>query len=282
MPDANGVTESSTANNFAKKGGVSPSYKVENLSLQMEVLGMSSSVLDQIVEQRIASVGYLSLPFKNYYTFQSTHNSSSRFSVSSASWDRLWAVFRPSVYTDKSCPIVVNGYKQAGAFVSVAAANADNTNFDVGLPTYDLGGVFDTNKEKYVSKYFNFRQLPTSNSSPVYYQLKVNSASIPAYRLNTPEALAMTKNSIDYVDPQHAITLDQFKNNYHILCWRFCLPESDFNRLASGLDLRSVSASCSLDTENLGGGNLGTNLTLFAETSCELRLGSSRQIEIIN
>ena len=277
MPDANGVTKSTTANNFAKDGGVSPSYKVENLSLQMEVLGMSSSVIDQIVEQRIASVGYLSLPFKNYYTFQSSHTGSSRFSINSASWDRLWAVFRPSVHTDKSCPVVVNGYKQAGAFVSVAAANADGTNFDIGLPTYEVGGVFDTNKEKYVSKYFNFRQEATSGSTPVHYQLKVNSASIPAYRLNTPEALQMSKNSIDYVDPHHSITLDQFKNNYHCLCWRFCLPESDFNRLASGLDLRSVSASCSLETDNLD----TCNLTLFGEVTSEIRLGQSRQIEII-
>jgi hypothetical protein len=62
---------------------------LSQMTLQCEVLGMATSVFDQIVEQRIASVGYLSMPFKNYYTFVSTHVGTSRFNVNSASWDQF-------------------------------------------------------------------------------------------------------------------------------------------------------------------------------------------------
>ena len=37
--------------------------------------------------------------------------------------------------------------------------------YDVGAPTYDLGGSLDTNKEKYVPAYFKFEQKLTSASS---------------------------------------------------------------------------------------------------------------------
>jgi hypothetical protein len=43
------------------------------------------------------------------------------------------------------------------AFVD-ATAGAGKTDVDIGVPTYDIGGVLDTNKEKYRGKFFNFQQ----------------------------------------------------------------------------------------------------------------------------
>jgi len=207
------------------------------MTLQCEVLGMATSVLDQIVEQRIASVGYLSLPFKNYYTFQSTHVGTSRFNVNSASWDRLWLAYRPTGFSTKSAPKIVSGYKKAGAFTSKVTntAIATATEQDIGVPQYDVGGVFDTNKERYISNYFNFTEQETSNSVATFFQLQVNSANIPAYRMTTPEAFAMTMGSIDGYNKHNNLTLDQYRKNFFVQCYRFCLPESDGNRLASGL-----------------------------------------------
>ncbi len=246
------------------------------MSLQCEVLGMATSVLDQIVEQRIASVGYLSLPFKNYYTFQSTHVGTSRFNVNSASWDRLWLAYRPSTFSTKSAPKIVSGYKKAGAFVDDVAAQTA-ADVDIGRPQYDIGGVFDTNKERYISNYFNFKELETSASVATFFQLQVNSANIPAYRMTTPEAYAMTMGSLDGHHKNKNLTLDQYRKNFFVQCYRFCLPESDSNRLASGLDTRSVSAMGSLTTDNLA----SCNLMMFAECTSELRLGAGRAIEII-
>ena len=271
LPDGTGAT----ANHFDKVGSGNPTYTLSNISLQVEVLGMATSVLDQIVEQRIASVGYLSLPFKNYYTFTSTHTGTSRFNVNSASWDRLWLAYRDSLYSAKAAPQIATGYKKAGAFLDDSAAQTA-ADIDIGRPQYDIGGVLGTNEEKYISKYFKFQQQLANNTVPAYHQLQVNSASVPAYRMTTPEALSMTFGAVDG-EKNKLLTLDQYKKDYFVQCYRFCLPESDYNRLASGLDTRSVSAMGSVETEGLA----SCNLTMFAETTCELRIGSGRAIEII-
>ena len=330
LPDGTGAT----AGHFDKTGTANPTYTLSRMTLQCEVLGMATSILDQIVEQRIASVGYLSLPFKNYYSFQSTHNSTSRFNVNSASWDKLWLAYRETTYSAKSAPKIVNGYKKAGANVVRASAlvagavNAsatlviDNrigeepqigdivkapgittkvtiatktsaTNYtmsstqtivdnaavsferDIGAPSYDLGGCLDVNKERYITNYFKFKEL--AGSGVPNFQLQVNSANIPAYRMTTPEALAMSLNSVGKYERNETLTLDQYRNNFFIQCYNFALPGSDMNRLASGLDTRSVSAMGSITTENLN----ECSLTMFAECTAELRLGSGRAIEII-
>jgi hypothetical protein len=69
--------------------------------------------------------------------------------------------------------------------------------------------------------------------------------------MNLPEAYAVTMNSIDMYDKNHKLTLDQYKDSAFVQCYRFCLEGSDFNRLASGLDVRSTSAMGTVETQNL-------------------------------
>jgi len=253
------------------------SYTMDNITMQVEVLGMASSVLDEVVAQRVSQVGYLSIPFKNYFSFSSSHSATSRFNVNSASWDRLWVAWRDSGGGAVAAPVVVAGHKIAGAFVSIAAANADGTNYDVGVPQYDKGGSLDTNKEKYNIKAFNFVEPLLAGQTVSNYQLQINSANYPAYKLTVPEAYALTMNSIDVYDKTRVMSLDQYRDNYFVQCYRFCLPESDYSRLSSGLDTRATSAQCALVTENV------TNSTpcfIFAEVTSELRV-ANRAIEVI-
>ena len=86
-PCCNNVVLGTAAQNsgFAAVNDAAPVYQLSNISMQVEVLGMATSVLDQIVEQRIAQVGYVSLPFKNYFSYTSTHVSTTKFHVNSAS-----------------------------------------------------------------------------------------------------------------------------------------------------------------------------------------------------
>ena len=254
-------------------GNVGTTYSLSNLSMQVEVLGMATSVLEQLTEQRIASVGYLSLPFKNYFTYQSTHTSTSRFNVNSASWDRLWIVYRPTTYSTQTAPVVVAGHKLSGFFGDDTAAQSA-ADIDIGLPQYDTGGssTFNTNTEKYISNYFKFVDPGDTNTK---YNLQVNSANVPAYKMSSVEALSMTKGAVDYA--KNVMSLDQYRNDYFVQCYRFCLPDSDFNRLASGLDTRSVSAQGTLETTSV----TACSLTLFAECSSELRVGAGRSIEVI-
>jgi hypothetical protein len=238
---------------------------------------MGTSVLDQIVEQRISSVGYLSLPFKNYFTTIASHNDTSRFNVNSASWDKLWITYRDTDYSTQKQPIRVSGHKTSGAFTSPATIAATNAaagavTQDIGVPSYDLGGssVFNNNNEKYLSGYFNFSEkTPTTVQNNATYQLQINSASVPSYKMTMPEAYAMTVNSIGKGKCNHAITLDQYRKHFFVQCYRFNLPMSEEQRLASGLDTRSVSAMGSLLTQNVD----TRNVYMFSECTSELRVG---------
>ena len=287
-----GSTLSGTgASDVDDDGAGTVTYTLSNMTMQIEVLGMASSILDEIVAERISQVGYLSIPFKNYYTFTAQHGGTTRFNVNSSSFDKLWCCWRRNNFGSSKAPVVVAGYKSAGAFTSpatgsVVAQAAGNTvaaqaaiaiTQDMGKPGYDLGGTMGTNCEKYQTKYFRFEQV--AGSGAISYQLQINGANYPAYRLNTPESLAMSLNSVDYfVNSNRPMTLDQFKKNYCVQCYRFCLPESDAYRLASGLDTRATSAQCAVLTEGLHATD--QHLTIFAEATAELRV-ASRQVELI-
>ena len=257
-----------------------PTYTVKNVSIQVEVLSLATNVLDTIVEQRISQIGYLSLPFKNYFSFTNTHNSTTRFNVNSASWDRLWVAYRDKDFASVKPPVRVKGYKGAGAFTA-ATSNGATTGTDVGVPEYDAGGTLNTNAEKYKPFYFNFQEKKTggltSSTTASTYQLQINSANVPSFKMSAPEALAMSMNSLDYYDKNHKLTLHQYKCNYFVQCYRFCLPDSDYSRLASGIDVRGSSASCALVTSGVD----ECNVTMYAECTSELRIGAGRQIEVI-
>lgn len=251
------------------------SFELSNMSLQVEVLSLASNVIDTIVEQRISQVGYLSVPFKNYFSFSNSHSGTSRFNVNSASWDRLWVAYRESAYATVAPPVRVKGHKIAGAITSSASTYTAGT--DLGIPEYDVGGILNTNAEKYKPNYFTFKEKKATLATIATYQLQINSANIPSYPMTCPEVLAMSMNSLDYYDKNHKITLHQYKQNYFINCFRFCLPDSDYSRLASGLDCRGVSSSCSLNTNGVD----ACNVMLFAECTSELRIGAGRQIEVV-
>ena len=263
---------------FDKAGAVAPIYTLTNLSLQVEVVGMASSALDSVIEQRIASVGYLSLPFKNYFTTTASHTNVSRFNVNSASWDRLWIAYRASTYSAIKAPHVINGHKIKGCFTSTTTNTpvASATETDVGLPSYDVGGsaLFGTNSEKYISQYFRFQEL---TAGTVTYNLQVNGATIPAYRMNVCEALAMAQGAVPKYHKTPVMSLDQYKDSFFVQCYRFCLDDST-TRSASGLDCRSSSMLGSLETNGMTG---GAHVDMFAETTSELRIGNSRALELV-
>lgn len=260
---------------FDKAGSTAAVYTLSNLSLQVEVVGMASSALDSVIEQRIASVGYLSLPFKNYFTTTASHTNVSRFNVNSASWDRLWIAYRANTYANTKAPHVINGHKIKGAFVDDVAGQTA-ADIDIGIPTYDVGGsaLFGTNSEKYISQYFRFQEL---TSGTVTYNLQVNGATVPAYKMNVCEALAMSQGAVPKSCKKPVMSLDQYKDAFFVQCYRFCLDDAT-TRMASGLDCRSSSMLGSLETSGM---TASTHVDLFAEVTSELRVGNSRALELV-
>lgn len=271
------LATTNTTGGIAAVGAGTASYSMDNITMQVEVLGMASSVLDEVVAQRISQVGYLSIPFKNYFSFSSSHSATSRFNVNSSSFDRCWIAFRDSTGGAVSAAVPVSGYKLQGANVSTAAGSY-TSGFDIGKPQYDSGGSLDTNREKYIARAFNFVEPLLSGQTVSNYQLQINSANYPAYKLTVPELYTLTKNSIDVYDKSRMMSLDQYRDNFFVSCFRFCLPESDYGgRLVSGLDTRATSAQCALVTENV---TASTPCFIFAECTSELRV-ANRSIEVI-
>jgi hypothetical protein len=280
----NPLPTTSKTGGFCDTSTAGSSYTLDNMTLQLEVLGMASSMLDEVVAQRISQVGYLSIPFKNYFSFSSTHNNTSRFNINSASWSKMWVCWRAAANSSAAAPQVVAGHKIAGAFVSPATIAATNGSAgavtqDMGKPQYDIGGTYDTNSERYVSRFFNFEEVNASpTTTPTTFQLQINSANYPAYKLTVPEVYTLTMNSIDIYNKERMMSLDQYRKNFFVQCYRFDLPESSYSRVASGLDTRASSAQCALVTENL---TANTPCFIFCECDSELRV-ANRAIELIN
>jgi hypothetical protein len=182
-----------------------------------------------------------------------------------------------------AAPVVAAGHKIAGAFTSsiatpsAAASTVAEITVDIGKPQYDLGGSLDTSREKYLARYFRFQEQ-NNGSGVSNYQLQINSANYPAYKLTIPEVYSLSLNSIDVYDKTRKISLDQYRKDYCVQCYRFCLPESDYSRMSSGLDTRATSAQCALVTENV---TTAVACFMFAECTSELRV-ANRSIELIN
>jgi hypothetical protein len=288
------LATTSKTGGICETSGVGSSYSITDMTMQVEVLGMASSMLDEVVAQRISQVGYLSIPFPNYFSFSSTHNTTSRFNINSSSWNKLWVCWRDPANATAQAPQVVAGHKIAGAFVSaatatqVAAANTSLTTAatavalaitqDMGKPQYDIGGTYNTNSERYIARFFNFEERnATPTTTPTNMQLQLNGANYPAYKLTVPEVYALTMNSIDIYDKSRMMSLDQYRKNFFVQCYRFDLPESSYSRNLSGLDTRASSAQCAMVTENM---IADTTCFMFCECTSELRV-ANRAIEVI-
>ena len=260
-------------------------YQIKDFHLSIETLGLADSVYDNMIESRIAEVGYIELPFKTYYSFSDVHNGSTRFSCSTQSLDRVWATFRPNDFnTAVKGMVSVEGYKRAGGFVAITSAGSPTT--DVGLPQYDIGGVLNTNAEKYKSYFFNFAQAQISASSPATFQFSFNSSFIPQFKAQAEQMLAITRNSIPTIDLATGkyflpvVTLDQYKKNYFVMCVRLNLPQAEELREISGLDSRGISLNSFLTTTGMVT-STAQNVFIVCETTSSLRIGLGRAIEII-
>lgn len=149
-----------------------------------------------------------------------------------------------------------------------------NGNFVEDLYTGD--GYFDQARERYISNHFACSEAPTVTTAPVYYHMNVNGATLPQYHATRDEMYEITKNSIE-CPAAKTMTLTQYKDDFFVQCMRFCLPESDYSRQASGLDTRSTAAQASLNTSNLR----TTNVVIYSECTSELRIGSGRSCAVM-
>jgi hypothetical protein len=270
------VAAPTAGNSFAVSGA---RYQLTDIHATIECIGLSDMTYDAMLSAQMSQQGFLEIPYKAYTTFQETHTGSSRFTVSTACLDRVWVAWREGTYDSQRTPHIVDGHKSAGAFVSSATiadtSTAGAVDLDIGKPQYDVGGVLDTNSEKYRGHYFNFKRPATNMKA----QLQLNGAMYPNFSADLTELYGITKNSLPMGKVSKKMTMGQYLNNYCINCFRLNLPDSEFSRTLSGLDLRATNLQGILRTQNAG---TSANVTIFTEQTEVLRAGPSRTIEILS
>jgi len=273
---------------FAAVGGTgNGGYELTNISATIEAIGMADMTYDQMISAQMAQQGFLEIPYKAYTTFQESHTGASRFTVSTQSLDRVWVAWRVTAPNTQVAPVIVNGYKKQGAFIqgayqtnaAAASGAAAGTSLDLGLPQYDLGGVFTTNSEKYKSAYFNFVQPPVTPNTNMKMQLQLNGAYMPQFSANLGQLYGMTRNSIMGAREAKNMSFDQYVNNYCVQCFRLNLPDAEYSRSICGLDTRAVNLQGVVKTDNVI--NLPT-INIFTEQTETLRVGPGRSIEVIS
>jgi len=165
-----------------------------------------------------------------------------------------------------------------------AADNAVVTFFrKAALPSFDVGGVLDTNKEKYVGRYFNFVE-PIAYSAAANAglgwkaQLQLNGAYYPQFMASLPQLYQVSKNSIQSRKCK-TMSMRQYQKNYCVQCFRLNLIDSEQQRLLSGVDTRAVNLQGILATQ---GTLANSNVCIFTESTSCLRVGAGRSVEIIN
>ena len=159
---------------------------------------------------------------------------------------------------------------------------------DAGVPQYDLGSLLGTGEEKYKGRYFNFSQpcLWATPTAEWKAQLQLNGAYMPQFAANVEELYGITRNSLEGGRYAKNMTLDQYRKNYCVQCFRLNMPNSEFSRSLTGVDSRATNLQGIVRTENTGPSSSGStssnpNLMIFCETTEILNISAGRSISVV-
>ena len=254
--DAAGTAFSSGSEFTAAAASAAPVYQLTNIYATVECVGMADGTYESMVSAQMSQVGYLELPFKQYFSFQDHTQASMKFSVASQSISRIWIAHREDTYTTPGGAVRITGH-----LTTATAAGAFNH-------------VLDYNKERYTSKYFNFPQ-PAAGSK---HFLTINGAMYPQWQATQEDMLCITKNSVLGGKYQMKYGLRTVLDNYDVFCIRLNLPESELTNTLTGLDSRGITANMFYNMLNVGAAK---NINIFVECDSTLRIGQGLQLEVI-
>jgi len=278
-------TQAATSDITLPHATITSKYEVSDLHMSLEVLSMASSVLQEIEARRISEQGFLSLIYKGWsdHPFSAGNVSAAQMSLSSQSLDRLYCCFHRADRLERGGVVPVVGHKMKGAFTSKASVTESTATLDqdVGLPSnQDTGSTSHTltNSERYLSRAQNLEFVPASDSVGPTFQIRANSALIPATPASVDEAYYISANSVDTYKSTICMR-SQYILNYACFVLSFCLPGSSFRREASGVDTRGLSSSFSVLTTGLSTSD--QSMTVFAEASMFLRVGAGGQLQVL-
>ena len=266
-----GITLSGTTGttDFDNLGNKASAYSLSNMYATVEAMSLASSGYDEMIQGIISEVGFLEIPFKQYMSFQDTVSQQMRFSTATQSLDRIIVVHRDADYNTVAAPRTVAGYKVY-----------DATNILGGVASYDAGGVLDTNKELYKPAFSNFKEPTPAGGTVLGHQFQINGANLPNYQASTEDMFSITRNAVGIHHAQKKMGLDTMRKHFCVYAVRLNLPNSEENRIISGLDTRGTNLSAYYNIFNIGPTKPVVNL--FCEMTSSLRVGAGGQLEVIN
>ena len=255
---------------FDVDGNGNSTYSLSQMYATIECMSLASSGYDEMVQGVIAEVGFLEIPFKQYFSFQDTVSQQMRWSVASQSIDRLIAVHRDAEYNQIKAPRRVAGYKVYSASNTLG-----------GVASYDAGGVLDTNKEKYKTAFANFPEPTPAAGTTLAFQYQINGANLPNFQASTEDMCSITRNAVGIHHAQSKMGLDTMRKHYSVNAIRLNLPDSEASRIISGLNSQATNLSGFYNIFNVASATAPV-CNLFIECSSTLRIGGSGQLEVIN
>ena len=175
------------------------SYELRNIYWTVDVLSVDGPYGDML-RGKIASNGYISLLFKEYYVFHKSGNDKKseqhRFSLSTGSMDRIYTVMRRDDYMSHNHPVTIDSvlnnpdhlYSPAFEFIMPA------------LPYHNYGGQWWHSyrpTDKATTGYTNFKpyqhhKRPTWHYNvdhDMKYDYKINSVMHPQYQATMRDAV---------------------------------------------------------------------------------------------
>lgn len=235
-----------------------PTYSVSNVYATCDVVQLPD-VYGSLVRERITQQGYISILYKDYYSFsapgQTANAASNRFNLSSASVDKLYMVLRRSSHDTPR-----------------------NTGFQ--LPT-NASLLSDLNH----SNFFRFESFDSTDArdGTLRYQYNCLNVPHPQYRASVSEAMAQ----MAYLkhNPESgciATSRTAFNQAFAVLAEPLCLTDEPGVRVKSGLNTQGVAGNFSLSLSGVAQPIGGYAIFTVAEVTSELRVGFGKQLSIIH
>ena len=247
----------------ARNNAALVSYSVSNIFFTIDSVQVDD-MYHSMLRQRLASEEFISLNYKEYYTFElsniTTGSHTTRFSLSSQSIDKLYATFRDSNYQTS------------------------------GIRGQQMDATFSDNL---LGNYFGFRSFDSEafKEGTLRYQFSINNVAHPQYRAGVRDALfdvAYCNDKVRDSSHGHLVTsMAQFQSGLFNIPLCLNHPGEPIS-VQSGFDSRGINTMLTLAVTGqvppVANADAQTTASLssflVAETTASLKVGLGKSLAI--
>ena len=279
-------------------------YRLDNIYWTIDTISVDQAYGDML-RGKIASFGYISILFKEYYTFhksgaagEDNKSNQHRFSLSSGSMDKIYTVMRDARYNSTNLALTPRNHSKDHWTPSMKFICPS-------LPVHNFGYPYDSHALS-DSKYTARPKWHSEIDTGMTYHYKINSVQHPQFAATARDAMwdcAYSHDNTDGPNAGHRITSreDWFERS---AIFPLCLNLTDGPlQLMSGYDSRGHSSFVEFNVNGLdptqylfmggstysgvgaGGAKTalykdGISISTIIETTSEMRVGAGLSIAV--